>query len=166
MGDVRSAIQREASRAVRTVLHETIAEAESDLAPDFEAFRIALRLPRAPEQQAKLSQTHCALHAKLEKFRIGLLAVPFSKIRQTFTRPRPFHPVLSSIVGVAAGAVQGYFGGWTDLLFQRFIEIWTSIPTLSSLDPQIKHPQVKMEQLDGSRSELEIFQDNARTCQD
>jgi microcin C transport system permease protein len=38
--------------------------------------------------------------------------------------------VLSSIVGVAAGAVQGYFGGWLDLLFQRFIEIWTSIPEL------------------------------------
>jgi len=38
--------------------------------------------------------------------------------------------VLSSIIGVAAGAVQGYFGGWTDLLFQRFIDIWTSIPTL------------------------------------
>src|SRR5690554_5054421 len=38
--------------------------------------------------------------------------------------------LFSSIVGVAAGAVQGYFGGWTDLLFQRFIEIWTSIPTL------------------------------------
>ncbi len=38
--------------------------------------------------------------------------------------------VLSSIVGVAAGAVQGYFGGWTDLLFQRFIEIWSSMPTL------------------------------------
>ena len=38
--------------------------------------------------------------------------------------------VLSSIIGIAAGAVQGYFGGWTDLLFQRFIEIWTSIPTL------------------------------------
>ncbi len=38
--------------------------------------------------------------------------------------------VFSSIIGVAAGAVQGYFGGWTDLLFQRFIEIWTSIPTL------------------------------------
>ncbi|MEM9224744.1 MAG: ABC transporter permease [Pseudomonadota bacterium] len=36
----------------------------------------------------------------------------------------------SSVIGVAAGAVQGYFGGWTDLLFQRFIEIWTSIPTL------------------------------------
>ena len=38
--------------------------------------------------------------------------------------------ILSSIVGVTAGAVQGYFGGWTDLLFQRFIEIWTSVPTL------------------------------------
>jgi microcin C transport system permease protein len=38
--------------------------------------------------------------------------------------------ILSSIVGVAAGAVQGYLGGWTDLIFQRFIEIWTSIPTL------------------------------------
>ncbi len=36
----------------------------------------------------------------------------------------------SSVVGVAAGAVQGYFGGWTDLLFQRFIEIWTSVPEL------------------------------------
>ena len=36
----------------------------------------------------------------------------------------------SSIVGVTAGAVQGFFGGWTDLLFQRFIEIWTSIPAL------------------------------------
>jgi microcin C transport system permease protein len=38
--------------------------------------------------------------------------------------------VFSSIIGVAAGAVQGYFGGWTDLLFQRFIEIWTSVPQL------------------------------------
>ncbi len=38
--------------------------------------------------------------------------------------------IISSMVGVAAGAVQGYFGGWTDLLFQRFIEIWTAIPEL------------------------------------
>jgi microcin C transport system permease protein len=38
--------------------------------------------------------------------------------------------LFSSIVGIAAGAVQGYFGGWTDLVFQRFIEVWTSIPTL------------------------------------
>jgi microcin C transport system permease protein len=38
--------------------------------------------------------------------------------------------IISSLIGVAAGAVQGYFGGWTDLLFQRFIEIWHSIPSL------------------------------------
>lgn len=37
---------------------------------------------------------------------------------------------LSSVIGVAAGAVQGYFGGKTDLLFQRFIEIWSGLPTL------------------------------------
>jgi microcin C transport system permease protein len=38
--------------------------------------------------------------------------------------------LISSVIGVAAGAVQGFFGGWVDLLFQRFIEIWTSIPGL------------------------------------
>lgn len=37
---------------------------------------------------------------------------------------------LSSTVGIAAGVVQGYFGGWVDLGFQRFIEIWGGIPTL------------------------------------
>ncbi|MBB4200435.1 peptide ABC transporter permease [Rhodoblastus sphagnicola] len=37
---------------------------------------------------------------------------------------------ISSVVGVAAGAVQGYFGGWTDLLMQRFIEVWSSLPSL------------------------------------
>jgi len=38
--------------------------------------------------------------------------------------------LLSSIVGIGAGAVQGYFGGRVDLLFQRFIEIWSSMPRL------------------------------------
>jgi microcin C transport system permease protein len=38
--------------------------------------------------------------------------------------------LFSSVIGVLAGAVQGYFGGWTDLLFQRFIDIWSSMPTL------------------------------------
>lgn len=37
---------------------------------------------------------------------------------------------VSSVIGVTAGAIQGYFGGLTDLLFQRFIEIWTSVPAL------------------------------------
>jgi microcin C transport system permease protein len=34
------------------------------------------------------------------------------------------------VLGVATGAVQGYFGGRTDLAFQRFIEIWGSMPEL------------------------------------
>lgn len=38
--------------------------------------------------------------------------------------------VLSSLVGIAAGAVQGYFGGWIDLSFQRFLEVWASLPVL------------------------------------
>ena len=37
---------------------------------------------------------------------------------------------VATVIGVAAGAVQGYFGGLTDLLFQRFLEIWSSMPTL------------------------------------
>ncbi|QRI63224.1 ABC transporter permease [Shinella sp. PSBB067] len=38
--------------------------------------------------------------------------------------------ICSAVVGVTAGAIQGYFGGWTDLLMQRFIEIWSSMPVL------------------------------------
>ncbi|MCB1425041.1 MAG: ABC transporter permease [Zhengella sp.] len=38
--------------------------------------------------------------------------------------------LFSAVIGVSAGAVQGYFGGWVDLIFQRFIEIWSSIPVL------------------------------------
>lgn len=38
--------------------------------------------------------------------------------------------ILSSVVGIIAGAVQGYFGGLVDLLFQRFIEMWSSLPLL------------------------------------
>lgn len=37
---------------------------------------------------------------------------------------------LSSLIGIAAGAVQGYFGGKTDILMQRFLEIWDSMPQL------------------------------------
>ena len=36
----------------------------------------------------------------------------------------------SMIIGVSAGAIQGYFGGKLDLFFQRFMEIWSAIPTL------------------------------------
>ena len=38
--------------------------------------------------------------------------------------------LLSSIIGVAAGAVQGYYGGLIDLSFQRFIEVWSGLPVL------------------------------------
>ncbi|MEM1420146.1 MAG: ABC transporter permease [Pseudomonadota bacterium] len=37
---------------------------------------------------------------------------------------------VSTVVGVLAGAAQGYFGGWVDLFFQRIVEIWSSTPTL------------------------------------
>ena len=36
----------------------------------------------------------------------------------------------SMIIGVTAGAIQGYFGGKIDLFFQRFMEVWSAIPTL------------------------------------
>ena len=36
----------------------------------------------------------------------------------------------ASIIGIAAGAVQGYFGGWLDLIFQRILEIYGSTPSL------------------------------------
>lgn len=38
--------------------------------------------------------------------------------------------IASSVIGIAAGAVQGYYGGKIDLIGQRFIEIWTSMPML------------------------------------
>jgi len=38
--------------------------------------------------------------------------------------------IVSAIIGVFAGALQGYFGGWVDLVGQRFIEIWSGMPTL------------------------------------
>ena len=37
---------------------------------------------------------------------------------------------LTSVIGITAGAVQGYFGGLTDLAFQRIIELWGSTPSL------------------------------------
>ncbi len=38
--------------------------------------------------------------------------------------------ILSTIIGVIVGACQGYFAGMVDLIGQRFIEIWTSVPSL------------------------------------
>jgi microcin C transport system permease protein len=38
--------------------------------------------------------------------------------------------VVSSLIGVTAGAVQGYFGGLVDISFQRVLEIWNNLPVL------------------------------------
>ncbi len=38
--------------------------------------------------------------------------------------------LFGSIIGVSVGALEGYFGGWTDLTLQRFIEIWSGLPQL------------------------------------
>ncbi|PID41403.1 MAG: ABC transporter permease [Proteobacteria bacterium] len=38
--------------------------------------------------------------------------------------------ILSSIIGVVVGALQGYYGGKIDLFGQRFIEIWSGLPVL------------------------------------
>ncbi|WP_394242532.1 ABC transporter permease [Vibrio astriarenae] len=38
--------------------------------------------------------------------------------------------IVSSVIGVAVGASQGYYGGWLDLFGQRFIEVWSGMPTL------------------------------------
>ncbi|MBA3325248.1 MAG: ABC transporter permease [Rhodobacteraceae bacterium] len=37
---------------------------------------------------------------------------------------------ISSLIGVVAGACQGYFGGWVDLFFQRIVEVWANMPSL------------------------------------
>lgn len=38
--------------------------------------------------------------------------------------------IFSAVVGVTFGAIQGFYGGWLDLIAQRFIEIWSGMPTL------------------------------------
>lgn len=38
--------------------------------------------------------------------------------------------IVTSLIGIAAGLLQGYYGGWIDLGFQRVIEVWESIPVL------------------------------------
>jgi microcin C transport system permease protein len=63
--------------------------------------------------------------------------------------------ISSALIGIAAGAVQGYFGGWTDLLFQRFIEIWTSMPL--ALSALIIAAVLRAGLLDAARSSCCLF---------
>ena len=41
--------------------------------------------------------------------------------------------IISALIGITLGALQGYYGGWFDLIFQRFMEIWSSMPQLFML---------------------------------
>ncbi|AZZ76006.1 ABC transporter permease [Pseudomonas sp. RU47] len=36
----------------------------------------------------------------------------------------------SAVIGIAAGALQGYYGGWVDLIGQRLLEVWSGLPLL------------------------------------
>ncbi len=44
--------------------------------------------------------------------------------------PPTFGTTPERVIGIIAGAIQGYFGGWLDLLFQRFLEIFSALPSL------------------------------------
>ena len=57
----------------------------------------------------------------------GLISVLFGLVLTFF----------SATIGITAGAVQGYFGGRVDLIFQRFLEIWSSIPLRNRRDDQV-----------------------------
>ena len=57
---------------------------------------------------------------------------------------RVFPDSVTSVVGIIAGAVQGYYGGLTDLLFQRFIEIWNGMPELYLLIILAQHHHAKL----------------------
>lgn len=38
--------------------------------------------------------------------------------------------LISSVIGIITGALQGFYGGWVDLIGQRFLEIWSGLPVL------------------------------------
>ncbi len=91
------------------------------LAYDFQTINYNLqRAPSAPDWTNLLGtddQGRDVLARVIYGFRISLL------FALTLT-------LFSSIIGIALGAIQGYFGGKTDLILQRFIEIWQGMPVL------------------------------------
>ena len=76
--------------------------------------------PSAPDAQHWLGTDDTARDVLARVIYGFRLSVAFALITTLF----------SSILGIAAGAVQGFFGGWTDLLLQRVVEIWGSTPSL------------------------------------
>jgi hypothetical protein len=66
-----------------------------------------------------------------------LTKVTSKQLLPVYDKPMIYYPLttlilagVTSVIGILAGAIQGYFGGLTDLIFQRFIEIWSGLPTL------------------------------------
>ena len=79
-----------------------------------------VRAPSPPDRAHWLGtddQTRDVLARVIYGFRISVL---FALVVAAF----------SSVIGILAGAAQGYFGGWVDLFFQRIVEIWQNIPSL------------------------------------
>ncbi len=79
-----------------------------------------LRAPSPPDARNWLGtddQTRDVLARVIYGFRISVL---FAMVVAA----------ISSVIGIIAGAAQGYFGGWVDLFFQRIVEIWQNIPSL------------------------------------
>ncbi|MEL6584110.1 MAG: ABC transporter permease [Pseudomonadota bacterium] len=79
-----------------------------------------LRAPSAPDESHLLgtdNQARDVLSRVIYGFRISVLFAITTTL-------------ISAVIGIAAGAVQGYFGGWIDLFFQRIVEIWQATPFL------------------------------------
>ncbi len=76
--------------------------------------------PSAPDAQHWLGTDDTARDVLARVIYGFRLSVSFALVVTFFT----------SVIGIAAGAVQGYFGGITDLIFQRVIEIWSATPSL------------------------------------
>jgi microcin C transport system permease protein len=76
--------------------------------------------PSAPDAQHWLGTDDTARDVLARVIYGFRLSVAFALIVTLFT----------SVIGIAAGAIQGFFGGWIDLIFQRIIEIWGSTPSL------------------------------------
>src|SRR5690554_6847798 len=76
--------------------------------------------PSAPDGDHWLGTDHTARDVAARVIYGFRLSVMFALIVTAAT----------SVIGIAAGAVQGYFGGWIDLFFQRIIELWGATPSL------------------------------------
>ncbi len=82
--------------------------------------RVAGAVPSAPDAQHWLGTDDTARDVLARVIYGFRLSVSFALI-VTFA---------TSVIGIFAGAVQGFFGGWLDLIFQRVIEIWSATPSL------------------------------------